>query len=181
MAPYWDALCRACGTDLSILPSTTSTLDGAANLANYNGGLVAVRRSVGILQRLEEVYFSTVAAGLRPRGNAAGFRAGAGNVSPEVAEIFGSAQAVMAVAAWSSTRRIEELPLTYNVPLHLLHAMPSATRDQAFPAAVHVHYHWLLDPDEPPDPLRASADSPLTDHHRSWLEARLRWREAIGT
>lgn len=83
MAPYWTEVCRLAEITLDELPLTTTTVDRSPIVANYNGGLVVVRRSVGILQRLEKLYVQIVAAGLRPRSHAHGFRAGAGFVPPK--------------------------------------------------------------------------------------------------
>jgi hypothetical protein len=179
-APYWEGLCRLAGTELSMLPRTNTTVDDTSILANYNGGLVAVRRSVGILESTEKLYFDAVTAGIKPQSGRRGLRAGAGPVPDGVAEIFGSAQAVLSVAAWTLTHRIDELPANYNVPLHFVDELSPTAREHAFPGAVHVHYHWLLDPDQPTDPLRTRSDSPLTADQRAWLDERLRWRGRLG-
>ena len=80
---------------------------------------------------------------------------------------------------WSTTRRVRQLPPTYNYPLHMHERLGFWRTRATFPHLVHVHYHWLLDDDQPPDPLRARADSPLTAYQRWWLEARLRWRGSL--
>ena len=133
MAPYWEGLCQLAGAPLSMLPRTTTSVDTRAILANYNGGLVAARRSVGVLAATEKLYFDAATAGIRPHRELRGFRAGAGPVSDSVAQIFGSAQAVFSVAAWSLTRRVDELPATYNLPLHLFDELPPSIRNDAFP------------------------------------------------
>jgi hypothetical protein len=173
---YWQAICRIAGIHRDALPTMTS-FAGDRFVAQYNGGLVSVRRGAGILESTEAIFFEAMAAGLRPNRLREGFRTGAGPVPANVAKLWGSSQVALTVAVWSRTRRVVVLPPTYNVPLHRLDRMPDGMT-AAFATAVHVHYHWLLDPGEPLDPLRARSDSPLNPEQRSWLTTALDARDA---
>ena len=64
------------------------------------------------------------------------------------------------------------------MPVHLLEEMLPTARAASFAGAAHVHYHWLLDPDQPLDSLRREFDSPLNADQAVWLSARLTWRDS---
>lgn len=168
---YWRDLCRCCGVDYDDVPWGKSFVDGQRVKANYNGGLVVARGGLGIMRRWADFFFRSVGQGLRPRPGAAGFRAGAGTVEPAAAELWGSNQAALSLAAWSLTRRVHELPPTYNYPLHLHDRLPRNLSRAVFPRLVHVHYHWLFAPDAlPANPLFLPS-GPLSPTQRDWLRS----------
>lgn len=168
---YWQALCRLCGVDYDSLPWTESFVDRQRIKANYNGGLIVARGGLGLMRRWADYFFASIRHGLRPSPGTGTFRAGAGWVEPEVARLWGSNQAALALAIWSTTRQVRELPATYNYPLHLHTQVEPAVAQTVFPALVHVHYHWLLaDEALASNPLFLPA-GPLSANQRAWLLA----------
>lgn len=168
---YWRALCRSAGVDYDVLPWTESFVDRRRIRANYNGGLVVARRELGILRTWSEIFFKSIRDGVRPDGIRGAFRAGAGWVTPEVARLWGSNQAALALAIWSTTRRARELPPTYNYPLHLHASVDPETAAASLPRLAHVHYHWLLAADALATNPLLGPDGPLTPDQRAWIDA----------
>ncbi|MEP6818526.1 MAG: hypothetical protein ABJA18_03260 [bacterium] len=168
---YWRDLCRCCGVDYDQVPWRESFVDRQRIKANYNGGLIVVRRSLGILRRWADFFFQSIREGLKPHTNAESFRTGAGWIKPAAANLWGSNQAALSLAIWSSTRRVQELPATYNYPLHLHNQIDAALARRVFPELVHVHYHALFAPDAfAANPL-LQAGGPLSASQRNWLRA----------
>lgn len=167
---YWRELAAVFGTDLDILPFTDTTVDRVRVRASYNGGLLVVRRALGICERWARGFFASVRRGLAPRTSIERFRAGAGWVEPAAGRLWGSNQAALALALWSTTRRVRELSPTYNYPLHL-HDDLAPSRH--LPALIHAHYHWLCEADSiARNPLLADPGA-LTPELRAWLEVRV--------
>jgi len=169
--PYWRALCAACGVDFDALPWVASSVDGVRVKANYNAGLIVARREQGLFQRTQDFFLRIVAAGLRTHASAPhAQRIGSGHLSAAGFAYFGTVQIALALAASALGLRVDLLPSTYNVPLHYFEQLaPEATA-----APVHVHYHWLLQPE-----FRAT--NPLLDGRlrlapevRAWIEHGLR-------
>jgi hypothetical protein len=168
---YWRDLCHCCGVDYDEIPWSQSFVDGQRIKANYNGGLVVVRGGLGIMRRWADFFFKSVRQGLRPHANGPSFRAGAGWVEPAVGKLWGSNQAALSLAIWGSSRRVHELPPTYNYPLHLHGQIDRALIKTVFPKLLHIHYHWLLAADAlSTNPLFGSR-SPLSGDQRKWLRA----------
>src|SRR6185503_15243820 len=98
--PYWEALCALAGVGVDALPWVRATVDGARVRATHNGGFVAARREQGLFARAEDLFVRSAGAGLRPHaGLGLNVTAGAGEVGLAGSEWWGSAQAVVAVAA----------------------------------------------------------------------------------
>lgn len=168
---YWRDLCRCGGVVYERVPWGESFVDRQRIRANYNGGLVVVRGGLGIMRRWADLFFRSVVQGLRPRPGAAVFRAGVGTVEPAAAELWGSNQAALSLAAWSTTRRVRLLPPTYNYPLHLHEQIAPEVRRAVFGRLVHVHYHWLFAPDSlAHNPLFLPA-GPLSPEQGDWLRS----------
>jgi hypothetical protein len=165
---YWRALCRCCGVDYEQIPWSTSFVDHHRIKASYNGGLVVVRGQLGILQRWADFFFASIRQRLTPHALERRFRTGAGWVDSTASRLWGSNQAALSLAIWSKTRRVQELPPTYNYPLHLHDEIDVTTVKTIFPHLVHVHYHWLLDDKSERNPLFDSA-GPLALQQRDWL------------
>lgn len=165
---YWRQLCRSCGVDYEAIPFTESFVDHYRIKASYNGGLIIVRGNLGILQQWAEFFFASVRQGLAPYSQERRFRTGAGWIDSTASKLWGSNQAALSLAIWSRTRRVQELPATYNYPLHLHDQVDSETATAVFPHLVHVHYHWLLEEDHTTNPLFDSA-GPLSSRQHDWL------------
>lgn len=166
---YWRELCRCCGVDYDAIPWGESFVDRRRIKANYNGGLVAVRRGLGVLRRWADFFFRSVREGLRPYSDAGSFRTGAGWVEPAAGNLWGSNQAALSLALWSVTRRVRELPPTYNYPLHQHKLIDAALRRGVFPRLVHVHYHWLFSPDVLASNPLFGRRGPLSAAQKDWL------------
>jgi uncharacterized coiled-coil protein SlyX len=182
---YWRKLCEICGAGYDEIPWIQSYVDDVRVKASYNGGLVVVRRDRGILRRWSEFFLASVRAGLRPRADAVAFRSSTGAVAAPASRMWGSNQAALSLALWSTktiTRRVLTLEPTYNYPLHAHEAL-GGRRARDFNRLVHVHYHWLFEPDAIADAWITSPASTLAPEKLAWLRARtpLRAVEAAST
>ena len=171
---FWRDLCRCCGVDYDEIPWGESFVDQHRIKASYNGGLVVVRGGLGIMSRWKDFFFSSIRQRLHPYSHATRFRAGAGWVEPVAARLWGSNQAALSLAIWSTSRRVRELPATYNYPLHLHDRIPPTLADVIFPDLVHVHYHWLFAEDALPTNPLFHASGPLSAGQRTWLRSAVR-------
>ena len=167
--PFWRAVCEIAGADYQDLPHVQTTVDRVQVRANYNGGLLAARRSAGLFQQTKQTFLAMMRAGLQPFAVLDHqVRSGTGMVSREGSTYWGTTQAAFAVAAAALGARGRMLPATYNVPLHLF--------DQLEPLSappIHVHYHWL-------GTATAAEGNPLLDGRLKlapevsrWLQSRL--------
>lgn len=168
---YWQELCSCCDVGYNEIPWGESFVDRQRVKANYNGGLVVVRSSLGIMQRWADFFFRSIRKGLRPFANAGSFRTGAGWVEPVAGNFWGSNQAALSLAIWNSSRRVHELPPTYNYPLTHHDNIKTGLAPSVFPQLVHVHYHWLLDADSVSTNPLFHAGGPLTAEQQEWLRA----------
>jgi hypothetical protein len=168
---YWRDLCRCCGVDYEEIPWSRSFVDQQPIKANYNGGLVVVRAGLEILRRWADFFFRSVRQGIRPYTDGPSFRAGAGWVEPAAGKLWGSNQAALSLAIWSATRRVEELPPTYNYPLHLHDRIDPVSFGSIFPNLLHVHYHWLFAEDALPNNPLFLSHGPLKPDQRDWLRS----------
>jgi hypothetical protein len=146
---YWMQLAALQGVPLDCLPFVRTT-DGLHSVrASYNGGLIVVRRYLGILERWARLFDRSVAADLKPlRGSKQNVLASTGYVGLAASEYWGSNQAALALAIWSTTMRVQLYPDSYNMPLHMLRERPGLLGDPRtlapVHAPVHVHYHWAF-------------------------------------
>ena len=168
---YWRELCRYSNVDYDQIPWSESFVDRHRIKASYNGGLVIVRGGLGILQRWSRFFFASVRQGLTPFDKEWQLRSGVRWVSSTASKFWGSNQAALSLAIWNSTRRVEELPPTYNYPLHQHEQIDSEIVRRVFPSLIHVHYHWLLQESPASNPLFDAA-GPLSIDQRKWLAQR---------
>ncbi len=169
--PYWHHLCRCCGVEYGQIPWGEAFVDRSRIKANYNAGLVVVRTKLGILRRWADFFFASIQQGLRPRSVANSFRAGAGWVEPAASKLWGSNQAALALAIWSTSRRVRQLSATYNYPLHLHDKIDPVVARTLLPKLVHVHYHWLLAEDALPTNPLFLPSGPLSASQQDWLRS----------
>lgn len=168
---YWRALCAAAQVPYDAIPTLQTTVDRVTVKASYNAGLVVARRSAGIMQRWGELFFRSIRMGLSPRKKGLTLRSGMGMVAPEAGQLWGSNQAALSLAMWSTTRAVGLLPPTYNFPLHL--DVPSDLWDAVFDRLVHAHYHWLCEPNELQNNPLLVDPQVLSAEQRAWLVERL--------
>ena len=167
---YWRDLCRCCGVDYEQVPWVESVVDRRRVKASYNGGLIVARGEAGVMRRCADYFFASVREGLTPRLEGRPFRAGAGWVAPAASRLWGSSQAALSLAIWSSTRGVRELPPTYNYPLHLHARLDPELARETLRNLVHVHYHALLEERPSANPLFSEPEA-LTPDQRAWLNA----------
>ena len=168
---YWQDLCRCSGVNYDEIPWRKSFVDQHRIKANYNGGLIVVRARLGVLRRWADLFFGSIREGLRPFTNAGSFRTGAGWIEPAAANLWGSNQAALSLAIWSLTRRVRELPPTYNYPLPQHDRIDAALARTVFPRVVHVHYHWLFAADALPGNPLLQQEGPLSASQKDWLRS----------
>ena len=167
---YWRSLCRCCGVDYDQIPWTESFADRRRIKASYNGGLVIVRGKLGIMQRWADFFFTSVRQHLEPFPQNRRFRSGAGWVESGASRMWGSNQAALSLAIWSTTRQVQELEPTYNYQLIVHKQIKRRLRKRIFPNLVHVHYHWLLEDESSKNPL-FDKSGPLSFEQRTWLSS----------
>jgi len=174
---YWRDLCRCCGVDYDLIPWTESVADRQRIKASYNAGLVIVRGKLGIMQTWADFFFSSVRQQLKPYSYDRRFRTGAGWVESGASRLWGSNQAALSLAIWSTTRRVRELEPTYNYQLILHEQIGWRRRREIFPNLVHVHYHWMLQEKASKNPL-FNRSGPLSRDQRAWLSSALQGVQA---
>jgi len=167
---YWRDLCRCCGVAYDEIPWTESFVDRQRIKASYNGGLVIVRSELGILQQWARFFFASVRQRLTPYAEPHRFRSGVSWIDSTASRLWGSNQAALSLAIWSSTRRVQELPPVYNYPLHQHAEISLELVQSVFPHLVHVHYHWLLEENPNQNPLFDSV-GPLSSDQHLWLQS----------
>jgi hypothetical protein len=169
---YWTQLAGLQGVSIDRLPFVQTT-DGSHRVrASYNGGLVVARRECGILSAWADLFARSIRADLKPwRGSSLNVFASTGFVGPEASEYWGSNQAALALAIWSTTTRVLHYPDTYNVPLHMMDQPNLRTRRQS--PLVHVHYHWVFTESRHEFALAALRDLGASPDRLEWLAARL--------
>ena len=157
------------GVDYESIPWVTTTVDEKVVRANFNGGLVAVRRASGLFRQTEEFFLRLVAASHRPWANSGTLvKSGTGLVDRVGSEFWGTSQAAFSLAVTALGGAVQILSNSYNVPLHSFDSLPLLAT-----APVHVHYHWLFSEGE-------CAANPMQDGRLSlppevgrWLEGEL--------
>jgi glycosyltransferase involved in cell wall biosynthesis len=170
---YWQKLADLGGTSLDRLPWMHTTIGGERIRASYNGGLIVVRRSMGILERCANIFFASAHAELRPhRGLGADIIASTGRVGRIASEYWGSNQAALALAIWGTTSRVRHYPDRYNVPLHLVAADGEMDPRWLAHSPVHLHYHWMFGARYRELGLELLERLSVSSEQRSWLAAR---------
>ena len=170
---YWRRLADLQRVSIECLPFIPTTDGGHRVRASYNGGLVVTRRDCGILTAWADLFARSIGEDLRPfRNSDLNVYASTGYVGREVSEYWGSNQAALALAIWSTTTRVCHYPDTYNLPLHIAVDHPHLRTRRASPL-VHVHYHWVFTEAHYQSALAALGDLGATSDRLDWLRARL--------
>ena len=162
---YWQSICRLCEIEYEQLPLVTTTVDGETVRASYNGGLVAVRRDSGILQRAEDFFLRLITYKVRPNTGSGVLRSGVETVTAENYGFWGVGQAALSLSIASMHGKVKILPATYNVPLHMFDLL-----DPAAGMPIHVHYHWLCSVDGCPVNPMLDGRMALSDDVLAWLK-----------
>lgn len=170
---YWSQLAGLQQVSLECLPFVPTTDGNHRVRASYNAGLVVARRTNGIMAIWADLFARSIRAGLKPwRGSHLNVHASTGYVGCEASEYWGSNQAALALAIWSTTKRVCHYPDTYNVPLHMV-MEHSGLRTRRPSPLVHVHYHWVFTGSHYQAALAALRDLGATSDRLDWLTARL--------
>jgi hypothetical protein len=165
---YWRELCRLCEVDYEAIPWVTTTVDRCRVRANYNAGLIVVRRDSGVFEKTEEILLRLVGAKRYSHASpAAAPRIGSGHVAPAGFRYWGTSQVALSLACTACGATVGLLPASYNVPLHYY--------DELAPIElpVHAHYHWLCDADYTANNPLADARLSLPPEQGRWLHKRL--------
>jgi hypothetical protein len=165
---YWRELCALTGVAYEQLPIVHTTVDRQAVRASYNGGLLAAKRACGIFVRTEDIFRRLVAAGLCSwTADGPTIRTGTGFLRGAATAYWGTSQAAFSLATVAGNHAVRLLPVTHNVPLHLIDHLT-----WAIPARlVHIHYHWLFA--EAGDANSTLAKINLPIESTEWLRTRL--------
>jgi hypothetical protein len=171
---YWDRLCRLGGIDLSRLPRITATIDKASIRASYNSGFTVVRRDLGILQRTREIFFASLQENLRPQaGKELEVFASTGSVGREASEWWGSSQAALSAAIWSSTSDVHTYDERYNIPLNNLLGPGRSWPRRRGLEPILLHYHYLAEPKHQPQLREVMSWIGCSRAVLQWIEERL--------
>ncbi|MGL4463768.1 MAG: hypothetical protein ACRC1K_16560 [Planctomycetia bacterium] len=175
---YWREIARACGVDYDRIPWLTTTVDRVRVKASYNGGMVAVRRRIGLFQTAERLFRLLRERDLSPRAvSDFDVFASTGFVGPEASRWWGSSQAVLSLAATLLDAVVEIAPPIYNIPAHLSKEWADAGGAVPLRNAVLVHYHWLFDEDRFEGDAVLLRDSELPAPVVDWLKTKTPLKE----
>lgn len=175
---YWARVCEFADIDLTGLPPMTTTISGEQIRSSYNGGFTVVRRDCGVLTATHDVFFRTFADDLRPlHGRGDTVQASTGNVGIEASEWWGSSQAALAAAIWSTTDDVHLYDAAYNIPLHCL-AENGCKWPSGPSGSVLLHYHYLAEPEYRSQLHTVLAGLGCSDEVQQWIDERLTWFDA---
>jgi hypothetical protein len=168
--PIWHRLCAEVGCSLDTIPFIESVVDRHRVRATYNAGYSVVRRENAVLELAAYIFTRSAERDLRPRrGASTQVFASTGWVGTVANEYWGSSQAVMSVAIWSTGQRVKQLDARYNVPLHLLADQEALSEEWCRINPVHVHYHGLFSPKHWPRPLNLLRALGTQEDRLDWL------------
>jgi hypothetical protein len=171
---YWDRLCRLSGIDPSRLPWVSTTIDQVRIRASYNGGFTVVRRDVGILRKTREIFFASLGEDLRPlAGRNLNVFASTGSVGHEASEWWGSSQAALSVAIWSTTSDVHLYDARYNIPLNNLTGPEWSWPLGLGARPILLHYHHLAEPQYQEQLRQVLARIRVSSGVLRWIENRL--------
>ena len=168
--PYWQDLCRLTGVVYDHLPVVETTVGDVPVKANYNGGLIAAKRGLGLFKLTADIYRTIVDADLRlPGGEGRRIMTGAGMVTGAAARYFGLSQIAFALACGKTGAVVDLLPPGYNFPVNMLHAYAKAVPSPL----VHIHYHALASTSASAEEWLLGDRLALPDDVKAWLASRL--------
>jgi hypothetical protein len=171
---YWVRMCALGGIEPSRLPMISTSVDKVRVRASYNGGFTVVRRDLGILRKTREIFFASLGENLRPLpGAELDVFASTGPVGREASEWWGSSQAALSVAIWSTTSDVYTYDERYNIPLNNLTAPGAAWPLRWGSKPVLIHYHHLAEPPYREQLRQAMERCGCSRNVIDWVEARL--------
>lgn len=168
---YWHQIAQLAGIDYDEIPWVETTVDHIWVKASYNGGMVAVRRRLGLFQKTMEIFQSMRKNNLAPYQALKGeVFSSIGYVGPEATRWWGSAQAALSMAVIRQKAIIALAPPTYNVPAHEAVSAERPMSTVTLKDAVLIHYHWLLDSEYTGKSPFFHANSTLSPDMIAWLK-----------
>lgn len=146
---YWHQIAQLAGVSYDEIPWLETTTERIPIKASYNGGMLAVRRPLGLFTTAYEIFNLMRAQNLHPPylTDKKNVFASTGFVGLEASRWWGSSQAAFSLAATKLKAIGSIAPSTYNIPAHLIAYAKRHGIDITLKDAVLVHYHWLLDKD----------------------------------
>jgi len=170
---YWRRIAQINDVGYDDIPWVETTVDRISVKASYNGGMVAVRRSLGILKRAEEMLCTIREHDLSPyQRGAMNVFASTGFVGEEGSRWWGTSQAALSLAAAQLKAKIRIASPRYNVPAHLAETAKQLHGSIILKDAILVHYHWLLDKEHVREDMIFEGGSALPASILKWLRDR---------
>jgi hypothetical protein len=178
---YWTRLCRLGSIDPSRLPMVSTTIDKVRIRASYNSGFTVIRRDLGILQKTREIFFASLAENLRPlAGRELNVFASTGSVGLEASEWWGSSQAALGVAIWSTTSDVYTYDERYNIPLNNLGGPGQSWPLRPGFEPILLHYHHLAEVQYQAQLRQVLERIGCSSEVLGWIEERLAYFDAGG-
>jgi hypothetical protein len=160
----WIKMADLCDVDLDAIPHLLTTVDRRRVRANYNAGLIIGPRN--LYPVVSDFFLRILRDGVRPFAAwKKGFRAGAGPVSAEGAQFWGTSQAAISLALAATNTPVRMLGRDHNVPVHMLDDF-----SEPLLRPVHLHYHWMFTAGTAEQVLKHKKLGLSTDQ-KSWLGA----------
>lgn len=172
--PYWHAIATLTGVDYDKIGWVETSIEHIRVKASYNGGMIAVRRAVGLFQTTQTLFQTIRANNLAPYqfGHKKIFSA-IGLAGAEASRWWGSSQAAFSLAVTQQKARGIIASPTYNVPIHLAGYARYVGKQVTLKDAVLVHYHWLLEQESiRENPLLDEDWGALRPDVLSWLKSK---------
>jgi len=154
---YWKVMCSYGGIQIHDLPFVKTSVDKRLVRAAYNGGFTLIRRSTGIFQAAEEIFFQSFRSDTRPfRHNNVVLRTSTGQPDTDAAQFWTSGQAAMSVAIAAKTSDVFIYGDEYNIPLHALGHEGASWGSADYSGPILLHYHDLMRPSRSESELEAA-------------------------
>jgi hypothetical protein len=136
--PYdaiWQRMAKLCRVDLDAMPMLQTTVDKRRVRANYNAGLLFGPSKLYPL--VAEFLVNILRDEIKPYPTLkGGIKSGAGPVSPEGSQFWGTSQAAISLALAAMNMPIRILGQDHNVPVHMLDEF-----SEPLLRVTHLHYH----------------------------------------
>ncbi len=175
---YWRQIAQLAGVNYDEIPTVETTEHQILVKASYNGGMLAVRRALGLFEKTQEIFHLMRQSHISPSQSAADeIFASTGFVGMEATRWWGSAQVAFAIAAVKQKAIRCIAPPTYNLPAHMLESVVWQDSAYTLNDVVLIHYHWLLYPDHLVNNPFIKAGFPLPDAVADWLKSWVPLRE----
>jgi hypothetical protein len=158
----WQRMAKLCRVDLDAMPMLQTTVDKRRVRASYNAGLLFGPSKLYPL--VAEFLVKILRDEIRPYPSLqGGIRSGAGQVSPEGSQFWGTSQAAISLALTAMNMSMRILGQDHNVPVHMLDEF-----SEPLLRVTHLHYHWMFAADSV-DRVLQHLNIFVTADQRNWL------------